>query len=175
MPAKNISDIWNGRAFVWAISVGVVFYVALRVWLSLYVFANPKLEYLPSLEGTYKCCYASGRYSASYVSRVPVNCYPFTYFLLGTGRNDCGYKEELDGKYAKVERLLLPSFFGSNPIVFKLSDESKVYFNYTEETMLEMWRNGTIRSASTIAILPFGVVYMLMLYRAEKKRKGDSK
>ncbi|MGI4777802.1 MAG: hypothetical protein ACRYGA_06725 [Janthinobacterium lividum] len=106
-------------------------------------------ERLPAISGIYKCCEAGGRYSRSWVGHKTVACTGFTYYLfLGTNRNDCGFKSQLNGQQVEVVETYLPSITASDPVVIKLKTQTTTYIDLSDKEIRDRWISGSYRDAT---------------------------
>lgn len=135
-------------------------------------------ERLPAISGVYRCCEAGGRYSKSWVGRRGVNCQGFSYYHLGTGRNDCGFKEQLDGVQVVVEQVLIPAYDGPLPLVSKIGAGGNTYYEISDGRIRELWINGSQKNAFTLAFI-LGAVFhgaqLILIGRQIRKFKGNTK
>ena len=132
-------------------------------------------ERLPAISGIYNCCYAGGRYSQSWVGAEGVNCLGFSYFHIGTGRNDCGLKEQLNGRHVTVERVLVPAYDGPLSIVSKIVSGETTYYEKSNQRMRELWIIGSRFDAAfgfNLAII-FHCFQLVYINRKFKKNPGE--
>ena len=135
-------------------------------------------ERLPSISGIYRCCEAGGRYSQSWVGPQGVNCRGFSYYHLGTGRNDCGFKEQLDGVLVTVEQVLVPAYDGPLPLVSRIDVRGETYYEVGDKRIREIWIEGSQTNAFTLAFI-FAVIFhgaqLIFIDHQTRKSKGNTK
>lgn len=131
----------------------------------------------PVIRGEYKCCEAGGRYSASWVGNIPVNCMGFGYHSIGTNRNDCGFKEQLNGHTVGVVRAYIPSAWENSPIVVKITAYGQTYYEVTDQQIRERWISGSTYGAVLLAfiltlIAHFAIQVYLIYFHKPPSSKG---
>ena len=132
----------------------------------------------PVLSGTYKCCEAGGRYSASWVGNVQVNCRGFGYFAFGTNRNDCGFKEQLNGHPVEVTRVYLPSSGARLPLGIRITSKGQTYYDVSDQRIRERWISESVSDAALLGFLLTLIVHLVLriylaYFHKPSPRKGD--
>jgi hypothetical protein len=130
----------------------------------------------PVISGKYKCCEDGGRYSASWVGNVFVNCRSFGYFFMGTNRNDCDLTQ-LNGHVVEATRVVLPSSSPTNGITVRITAYGQTYLNISDEQIRERWiRESTMgavsRAMTAATILYFFLFVYLNYFHKPTPRKG---
>jgi hypothetical protein len=130
---------------IWLVLSGVFYALAMRHKPPEgYVFPRE-----PVISGKYKCCEDGGRYSASWVGNVSVNCRTFGYYIfLGTNRNDCDLTQ-LNGHVVEATRVVLPSSSPTNGITVRITAYGQTYLDVSDEQIRERW----IRESTSAAVL----------------------
>lgn len=123
-------------------------------------------ERAPVLSGNYKCCEAGGRYSRSWVGGTSVNCRGFGFYeFLGTNRNDCGLKEQLDGHLVEVTRVYLPSSGSRSPLGVRITSQGRTYYDVNDQKIRDLWISESTSGAGLLAfILTLIVHFILSVY-----------
>jgi hypothetical protein len=168
---------WNKKLLARSALVGLAFY---GLFWALAERAKPPeghvFERLPTISGIYKCCDAGGRYSQSWVGGIGVDCLGFSYYHIGTGRNDCGLKEKLNGLVVEADRVLVPAYDGPLPLISKITSGGYTYYEQSDQRIRELWISGSNGGASTLGWLIFLIVHFIQLVyfdRKFKKSQGD--
>jgi hypothetical protein len=181
-PKKDGNDIkWYDKRLVipsliiWLVLSGVFYALAMR-------HKPPEgfvFERAPVLSGIYKCCEAGGRSSASWVGSTAVNCRGFGYYeFLGTNRNDCGFKEQLNGHPVEVNRVYLPSSGDRSPLGVRITSQDQTYYDVSDQRIRELWVSESTSGAGLLAFILALIVHLfLRIYFAYVQkpipRKGD--
>lgn len=135
-------------------------------------------ERMPSISGIYKCCEAGGRYSKSWVGGTGINCSPFSYFeFLGTNRNDCGLKEQLNGLPVEVVRAVIPSAGSRDPLVVRITSNRKTFYEVDDRRIRERWIYASTSSAVTLAFILVVILHgaqLIYLNRNIKNILGET-
>lgn len=156
--------------------VGLIFFAIL--W-GLAKRAEPPegfvFERLPAISGVYRCCEAGGRYSKSWVGSTIVFCLGSSYYHIGTGRNDCGLKEQLDGVQVTVEQVLVPAYDGPSPIVAKIDAGGRTYYDKTDQRIREIWIHGSFFDATFGFTLAMIFHFFQLIYFNRKSNKYQGK
>ena len=126
-------------------------------------------ERAPVLTGIYKCCEAGGRYSASWVGNEQVNCRGFGYYeFLGTNRNDCGLKAELNGRTVEVVLAYIPSSGDRSPLGVRITSQGQIYLDVSDQEIRERWisesTSGTISLAMSVASIFYFFIFVYFNY-----------
>ncbi len=117
----------------------------------------------PVISGEYKCCEAGGRYSASWVGKIQVSCRGFGFYeFLGTNRNDCGLKEQLNGRPVDVTRSNIPSFGDRSPIVVKINAYGQTYLDVSDQQIRERWIHESTTGAVSLAMSVTTILYFIL-------------
>jgi len=157
---------------IWLLLSGVFYALAMRHKPPEgYVFPRE-----PVITGKYKCCEDGGRYSASWVGKVFVNCRSFGYFFMGTNRNDCGLTQ-LNGHVVEATRVVLPSSRPTNGITVRITAYGQTYLDVSDEQIRERWiRESTMgavsRAMTAATILYFLLFVYLNYFHKPTPRKG---
>jgi hypothetical protein len=136
-------------------------------------------ERAPVLSGIYKCCEAGGRYSASWVGNELVDCRTVGYYqFLGTNRNDCGLKAELNGRTVEVVLAYIPSSGDRSPLGVRITSQGQTYLDVNDQEIRERWISASTSGAVTLAfiftMLLHGVHGMYLIYfRKPNPHQGD--
>jgi hypothetical protein len=162
---------WNKKllirsALVGLMSFGLFWGLAERVKPPEgYVF-----ERLPAISGTYKCCESGGRYSKSWVGGIGINCSPIDYYeFLGTNRNDCGLKEQLNGRPVEVIRAVTPSLGDRSPLVVQISSNGQAFYQLNDKRLRELWISGSRISAFTLGFILAAIFHSAQLIYLDRK------
>ena len=168
---------WNKKLLARSALVGLAFY---GLFWALAERAKPPegyvFERLPAISGVYKCCDAGGRYSRSWVGDQVVECLGFSYYQLGTPRNDCGLKEKIDRRHVEVIQALIPTYRGAYPLVVQITSGGYTYYEQSDKRIRELWISGSNGGASTLGWLILLIVHFIQLVyfdRKFKKSQGD--
>jgi len=181
-PKKDGNDIkWYDKRLmipsliIWLVLSGVFYGQAMRHKPPEgYVFPRE-----PMLSGTYKCCEAGGRYSASWVGNVQVSCRGFGYYqFLGTNRNDCGFKEQLNAHPVEVTRAYLPSSGDRSPLGVRITSQGQTYYDVSDQQIRERWIDESTSGAVSLAMSIASIFYFLIFvyfnyFHKPKPIKGD--
>lgn len=175
-PIKEVKW-YDKRLLIRSVVMGLVFFSLLYTWA---MRSKPPegfvFERVPAISGIYKCCEAGGRYSKSWVGGIGVNCSPFSYFeFLGTNRNDCGLKEQLNGQPVEVVGAIIPSSGSRGPIVVRITSRGKTFYDINDQRIKELWIFGTTSSSVTIAFILIVILHgaqLIYLNRNLKKPAG---
>ncbi len=135
-------------------------------------------ERVPVVTGVYRCCENGGRFSRSSVGNVVVTCLGVSYYFIGTGRNDCGLKQQLNGQNVEIEQILVPSSAGLLSVVSKISSKGIVHYEQSDQRVRERWISGTSRDVQSLGFIAFLAMYFaqfVYLNRKQKSSKGDEK
>ena len=119
-------------------------------------------ERAPVLSGIYKCCEAGGRYSASWVGNVQVNCKGFGYFAFGTNRNDCGFKEQLNGHPVEVTRAHLPSSGRRSPLGVRITSQGKTYYDVSDQEIRDRWISESTSDAAGLGFMLTLIIHIIL-------------
>ena len=165
---------WDRKIFVRSVAAFVAVLVGLLAWIE---HVKPpegyEFEKLPLLTGIYKCCEAGGRYSASWVGGTQVVCSPVSYFVfMGTPRNDCGLKGQINGVSVEVTRAVLPSLTNRSPLATRITSGTQVHYEIDDRKLRLLWIDSSRRASFSIAIIFFIILYgaqMSMLKPSPKK------
>lgn len=161
---------WNKKRLLSSAAVGAIFGI---VFFLIAKNSEPregvKLEKLPPLHGIYKCCDAGGRYSQSWVGHVAVNCIGISYYQVGTGRNDCGLKEQLNGKPVEAIQTLIPTYHGKSPIVTEISSGGTIYRSRNDDEIREQWIRESKSDSIAMSFIVFAIFNLIQLIIASKK------
>lgn len=130
-----------------------------------------KLEKLPPPHGIYKCCDAGGRYSQSWVGHIAVNCIGISYYQVGTGRNDCGLKEQLNGKPIEAIQTLIPTYHGKSPIVTEIISGGTIYRSRNDDEIREQWIRETKSDSVVMGFVIFLIFNFILQVIALKRAK----
>ena len=171
--AKEIK--WHNRKLLLRSFVcGVIFLV---LFCGLAKRAEPPegylFERLPAINGVYKCCEAGGRYSRSWIGHKTVVCAGFTYYpFLGTNRNDCGFKAQLDGQPVEAVETYVPSLTVSDSVVIKLKTPDITYIDLSDAKIRERWISGSMNASITLASIFAVIFHGVQLIRSRQKIKN---
>ena len=147
---------------------------SLIIWLVLFVLFyglamrhKPPEGYVfprePVISGKYKCCEAGGRYSASWVGNVQVSCRGFGYYqFLGTNRNDCGFKEQLNGHPVDVTRAYLTSSGNRSPLAVRITSQGQIYYDVSDRQIRERWISESTSGAGLLAFIFSLLVHLIL-------------
>jgi hypothetical protein len=131
----------------------------------------------PVLSGTYKCCEAGGGSSQSWVGSQQVSCKPFGYHSIGRNLNDCGLKEQLDGRQVEVTRAYVPSSRERDPIVVQITSQGQTYYDVSDQRIRERWIDESTSGAGLLAFLLTLIVHFILgiyfIYFHNAPSKGD--
>lgn len=116
----------------------------------------------PVLSGTYKCCEAGGRSSQSWVGSQQVSCKPFGYHSIGRNLNDCGLKEQLDGRQVEVTRAYVPSSRERDPIVVQITSQGQTYYDVSDQRIRERWISESISDAAGLGFLLTLIIHLIL-------------
>ncbi|WP_395350990.1 hypothetical protein [Variovorax sp. UC122_21] len=165
---------WNKKMLLSSAAVGVVFGI---IFFSIAKNSEPqegvKLEKLPPLHGIYKCCDAGGRYSQSWVGSTAVNCIGLSYYQVGTGRNDCGLKEQLNGRPVEAIQTLIPTYHGKSPIVTEIISGSTTYYSRNDDEIREQWARESKSNSIVLGFISFLIFHFIQLIIASKKANRE--
>lgn len=155
---------WDRKIFTRSVAAFAAVLVGLLAWIE---YVKPTVGYefekLPPLTGIYKCCEAGGRYSASWVAATQILCSPISYFdFIGTLRNDCGLKEQINGLSVDVTRVVTPSLFERSPLVTRITSGGRIYYEVDDQRLRLLWISGSRNAAFSIA-----VIFFIFLYGAQ--------
>lgn len=144
---------------IWLVLSGVLYTLAMR-------HKPPEgfiFERAPMLSGIYKCCEAGGRYSASWVGGASVNCTGFGYYeFLGTNRNDCSLKEQLNGRHVEVTRVYLPSSGARSPLGVKITSHGQTYYDVSDQRIRERWIDESTSGAVLLAFILTLITHLIL-------------
>lgn len=104
-----------------------------------------------------------------------MNCLGFSYYHIGTGRNDCGLKEKLNGLVVEAEQVLVPAYDGPLPLVSKITSNGQVFYEKKDQQIRELSVSGSNGDATTLGWWVFLIVHFIQLVyssRQFKKSKG---
>lgn len=135
-------------------------------------------ERLPTISGVYRCCEAGGRYSKSWVGSTIVFCLGSSYYQLSTGRDDCGHKEELDGRLVDVDQVFIPTIWGPSRTAVRLSTQGHNFYEVTDERLRQIWISGSQTNAFTLAFILAAIFHgaqLILIDRQTRKSKGNTK
>ncbi|MGI4777799.1 MAG: hypothetical protein ACRYGA_06710 [Janthinobacterium lividum] len=169
---------WHDRKLLFrSFAIGLIFFA---LFWGIAKHAEPPTGYtferLPPINGTYKCCEAGGRYSKSWVSNIGIDCGPISYFeFLGTNRNDCGLKEQLNGNSVTVIRAITPSFGDRSPLVVNISSAGKNYYAISDEHLRKLWIQGSFSGAFGCSFIVSIIFYFIQFLIFERKSKQPNK
>ena len=116
----------------------------------------------PVLSGAYKCCEAGGRSSQSWVGSQQVSCKPFGYHSIGRNLNDCGLKEQLDGRQVEVTRAYVPSSRERDPIVVQITSQGQTYYDVSDQEIRERWISESTSGAISLAMSVASIFYFFI-------------
>lgn len=161
---------WDQKLLFRSLLVGLVFF---GIFWGLAKRAEPSeghvFERLPTVSGTYRCCDAGGRYSQSWVGDESINCKGFSYYHIGTGRNDCGLKEQLNGLIVNVEQIFVPAYDQPLRLVSKISLDGRVYYARNNQLIRERWIAGSKKDAALLGYIFFIVFHASQLIYFSRK------
>ena len=169
---------WHKRPLIASVIVGVAFYG--WFWMLANRQTPPEgfvFERLPTITGIYRCCDGGGRYSKSTAGGHTVECGVHSYYGLSTGRNDCGHREQLNGRIVEVLQILQPDYRGLLPITIKITSNNQIFYELSDQRIRELWISGSTGDASTLgwfAVLIFNVIQLAYLNRQPKKAKEEN-
>lgn len=169
---------YDKRLLIRSVVMGLVFFGLLYTWA---MRSKPPegfvFERVPAITGIYKCCEAGGRYSQSWVGGIEVSCRGFSYFeFLGTNRNDCGLKEQLNGQPVEVVRATVPSSGTRDPLVMRITSSGKTFYEISDQRIRELWIYATTSSAQTLAFILIVILHTAQLiYLNRNLRKTEGK
>lgn len=170
---------WDRKLVTRSLLTGAIFFIVF--WGLAKRMEPPKgyvFERLPVISGIYKCCDAGGRYSKSWIGSVQVNCIGFSYYQLGTGRNDCGLKNELNGLIVDAVQVIVPTIWGASPLISKISSGSIVHYEISDQRMRDLWISGSHSNGLLIAFIFVAVLHgmqMIFIDRKIQNFKGNKK
>lgn len=108
----------------------------------------------PVITGEYRCCYPSGRHSASWVGNVQLSCRNFDYYaFLGASRDDCGLKEQLNGQTVEVVQAYIPSSGDRSPLSVRITAHGQTYYEVSDQEIRERWIFASSTGAVLLALL----------------------
>jgi hypothetical protein len=120
-------------------------------------------ERAPVLTGIYKCCEAGGRYSASWVGNELVDCRTVGYYqFLGTNRNDCGLKEQLNGRSVEVVLAYIPSSGDRSPLGVRITAQGQTYLDVSDQEIRERWISESTSGAALLAFLLTLIAHLIL-------------
>ncbi|MGI4777800.1 MAG: hypothetical protein ACRYGA_06715 [Janthinobacterium lividum] len=155
---------WDRKLLFRSLLVGLVFF---GIFWGLAKRAEPPegyvFERLPPVSGIYRCCDAGGRYSQSWVGGESINCKGLSYYHIGTGRNDCGLKEQLNGLFVNVEQIFVPAYDQPLRLVSKISLNGRVYYARNDQLIRERWIAGSKDDAFLLGFIIFVVFHTSQL------------
>ena len=169
---------WDKTVLIRSVLVGLAFFCLF--WMLAERVKPPEgyaFEKLPAISGTYKCCEAGGRYSKSWVGGTGINCSPIGYYeFLGTNRNDCGLKEQLNGRSVEVIRAVTPSFGDRFPLVVQITSSGQAFYQLNDQRLRELWILESRISAFTLGFI-LAVIFhgaqLIYLDRKSNKHQGN--
>lgn len=132
----------------------------------------------PAINGVYKCCEAGGRYSASWVGSVKVNCRGFGFYeFLGTNRNDCDLTQ-LNGQMVGVTRAHLPSFGARDPIGVRITSHGYTYYDVSDKRIRDLWIFSSVTDSLILAFILTVILHgtnqiYLIYFHKPANRKGE--
>lgn len=159
----------------------IIFLILSVIFYSLAMRHKPPEGFVfarePVISGQYKCCEAGGRYSASWVGKVSVDCRTFGYYIfLGTNRNDCGLKEQLNGHQVEVTRVLLPSSSPTEGIAVRITAYGQTYYDVSDQQIRERWISASTTGAFLLAfILTLIAHFLFQIYLTYFHKPSSSK
>ena len=169
---------WHKKPLISSVIVGVAFYG--WFWMLANRQTPPEgfvFERLPTLSGVYHCCEASGKYSKSTVGGHVVECGGNSYYHIGTGRNDCGLREQLNGAIVEVTQVWQPAYDGPLRLVVKITSGGQTFYELNDKRNRELWISSSNGGSSTLgwfAVLIFNVIQLAYLNRQPKKAKEEN-
>lgn len=144
---------------IWLVLSGVFYALAMR-------YKPPEgfvFERAPVLSGIYKCCEAGGRYSASWVGNELVDCRTVGYYqFLGTNRNDCGLKAELNGRTVEVVLAYIPSSGDRSPLGVRITSQGQIYLDVSDREIRDRWISASTSGAISLAMSVASIFYFLI-------------
>lgn len=164
---------WDKKVLIRSALVGLAFY---GLFWALTERAKPPAGYvferLPPINGVYKCCEAGGRYSRSWVGGTVVSCTDLNYFpFLGTNRNDCGLKEQLNGRTVEVVEVHVPTITVSDPTLVKITSGGVTYQELDDRQIRERWIRESRGSAFSLAFILAAIFHGAQLIYLDRKLK----
>lgn len=133
---------------------------------------NFKFERVPVISGIYSCCSSGGRSSKSMVGNISVNCATISFYeFLGTGRNDCGLKDSLNGQVVEAVGAITPSFGSRDPLTVQISSQGRIYYEINDERLRQLWISSSISGAFTLGFLSFIIFHAIQLIVLGQKSK----
>ncbi|MDE2417213.1 MAG: hypothetical protein KGN32_05340 [Burkholderiales bacterium] len=175
----QIDRLTMKKVFIFTIlPSSIVLFILLAVVQYVAPDRESEIQRMPPRTGIYRCCEATGRYSRSWVNDVVAECNRFTYFaFLGTNRNDCGFKEKIDGKSVEIEEVLLPAFPKPSPVVVSMKSKEETYIQFSNERILDLWstqsRWGAIFTAFIFGAVMFSIQKVLQLKKLKQHQGGN--
>ena len=142
---------------IWLVLSGVFYALAMRHKPPEgYVFPRE-----PVITGKYKCCEDGGRYSASWVGKVFVDCRTFGYYIfMGTNRNDCGLTQ-LNGHVVEATRVVLPSSSRTNGITVRITAYGQTYLDVSDEQIRKWWIRESTTGSVSVAMTVTSILYLI--------------
>lgn len=132
-------------------------------------------EKLPSMTGIYYWNDAGRRHTKSWIDGININCRPMGYYALhlfpGSGRKDCGLKDELHGHEVTAVILSTPSLFGKSPVVVKLISEGQVIYNLSDKRVREIWISESLGGVFRVSLLMTFLIYVLQFIYLDRRNK----
>ena len=181
-PKRDGNDIkWYDKRLmipsliIWLVLSGLFYTLAMR-------HKPPEgfvFERAPVLSGIYKCCEAGGRYSASWVGNELVDCRTVGYYeFLGTNRNDCGFKEQLNGRTVEVVLAYIPSFGDRSPLGVRITSQGQTYLDVSDQEIRDRWISASRSGAISLAMSVTSIIYFWLFvyfnyFQKPILRKGD--
>ena len=169
---------WHKRPLIHSVIAGVVFYG--WFWMLAERKTPPEgfvFERLPTISSIYRCCDGGGRYSKSSVGAQVVGCGGNSYYHIGTGRNDCGLREQLNGRIVEATQIWQPAYDGPLPLVVKITSGGQTFYELSDQRIRELWISGSNGGSSTLgwfAVLILNVIQLAYLNRQSKKEKEEN-
>ena len=159
---------WDRKIFLRSVAAFAAVLAGLLAWIEhVKLPEGYEFEKLPPLTGIYNCCEAGGRYSASWVGGTQIVCSPISYFIfIGTPRNDCGLKSQINGVSVEVTRAVVPSLTERSPLVTLITSGTHIYYEMDDRELRRLWINGSRRASFSIALCLLGrIMFCKIIYK----------